>query len=218
MNFYLTPWHCLVLKTCRIYIIFDSGANCGIHAQFMAQASSFDNGKRLVFHKELAQGLLLGFIPCIDCYIWKSHWRQQFVVLHCKEWSSGSSSGGNWRWSLWRAKFCLLGDFIPALKALTFCYSNHPATDKIYFLVHCADCAMKKSSSMLDNGCLFNSSSSYLLWKAVMRCWMKSLGNQRKVILMKGKSNSQSVPCSHSFLMNFSFVRQWQWMWWTSRI
>ncbi len=31
--------------------------------------------------------------------------------------------------------------------------------DKIYFLVHCADCALKKSSSMLDDECFFGSSS-----------------------------------------------------------
>ncbi len=31
--------------------------------------------------------------------------------------------------------------------------------DKIYFLVHCADCALKKSSSMLDDESLFGSSN-----------------------------------------------------------
>ncbi len=30
--------------------------------------------------------------------------------------------------------------------------------DKIYFLVHRVDCALKKSSSMLDDECLFGSS------------------------------------------------------------
>ena len=59
----------------------------------------------------------------------------------------------------WRAIFCLLRAVFPALKALRFCDSNHPAMDKIYFLVHCADCALKKSSSMLDDECLFGSSS-----------------------------------------------------------
>ncbi len=31
--------------------------------------------------------------------------------------------------------------------------------DNIYFLVHYIDCALKKSSSMLDDKCLFGSSS-----------------------------------------------------------
>ncbi len=59
----------------------------------------------------------------------------------------------------WRAIFCLLRAVFPALKALQFCNSNHPAMDKIYILVHCADCALKKSSSILDDECLFGSTS-----------------------------------------------------------
>ncbi len=41
------PREGLVLKTCRIYIIFGSEANHGIHVQFMAQASCFNNGKTI---------------------------------------------------------------------------------------------------------------------------------------------------------------------------
>ncbi len=63
----------------------------------------------------------------------------------------------------WRAILCLLRAVFPALKALQFCDSNHPTMDKIYFLVHCADCALKKSSSMLDDECLFDSSSRSVL-------------------------------------------------------
>ncbi len=59
----------------------------------------------------------------------------------------------------WRAIFCLLRAVFPALKALQFCASNHHTMYKIYFLVHRADCALKKSSSMLDDECLFDSSS-----------------------------------------------------------
>ncbi len=49
--------------------IFDIGVNNGIHAQFMAQASTLNNGKILVFCKELSQGWLLGFMTCISCYV-----------------------------------------------------------------------------------------------------------------------------------------------------
>ncbi len=35
--------------------------------------------------------------------------------------------------------------------------------DKIYFLVHCADCALKNYSSVLDDECLFGSLSSSAL-------------------------------------------------------
>ncbi len=43
----------------------------------------------------------------------------------------------------------------PVLKALQGCHSNHPVVDKIDFLVNGAECDMKKSSSMLDDECLF---------------------------------------------------------------
>ncbi len=33
----------------------------------------------------------------------------------------------------------------------------------IYFLVHCADCALKQSAPMLDDECLFGLSSSSVL-------------------------------------------------------
>ncbi len=63
----------------------------------------------------------------------------------------------------WRAMFCLLRAVFSALKALQFCNSNHPAMEKIYFLVHCNDCALTKSSFMHDDKCLFGSSSSSAL-------------------------------------------------------
>ena len=36
-----------ILKTCRLYNVFESDANHGIHAQFMTQASALNNGKRI---------------------------------------------------------------------------------------------------------------------------------------------------------------------------
>ena len=38
----------LILKTCKIYNVFGSGANHGIYAQFMGQSSLANGGKRLV--------------------------------------------------------------------------------------------------------------------------------------------------------------------------
>ncbi len=41
----LTSDQSLVLKACRMYNVFGSDANHGIHAQFMTQASAMNNGK-----------------------------------------------------------------------------------------------------------------------------------------------------------------------------
>ncbi len=81
----------------------------------------------------------------------------------------------------WRAIFCLF----PALKASQFCYSSHPAMDKI-FCVHCADCALKKS--MIDDECIIGSSIS----SALTGC-DEELDEQKKVILIKSEIISQSV-------------------------
>ncbi len=35
------------MKACRLYNIFGSGANHAIHAQFMAQASIFNDGRKI---------------------------------------------------------------------------------------------------------------------------------------------------------------------------
>ncbi len=40
-------FHSLILKPCRLYNVSGSGANHGIHAQFMTHASSINNGKRI---------------------------------------------------------------------------------------------------------------------------------------------------------------------------
>ena len=41
----------LILKTCRIYNVFESGANHGIYAQFMGQSSLANGGKKVgLFH------------------------------------------------------------------------------------------------------------------------------------------------------------------------
>ncbi len=72
---------------------------------------------------------------------------------------------------LWRA-FCLLRAVLFALKALRFYDSNHPTMDNIYFLVHCADSALKKSSSLLDDVSLVH--------QVVMMCLMKFWGSKWK--------------------------------------
>ncbi len=47
----------IVLKACRLYNIFGSGANHAIHAQFIAQASIFNDGHKIgLLHGALQHG------------------------------------------------------------------------------------------------------------------------------------------------------------------
>ncbi len=85
-----------------------SGSNHGILAHFMDQANTFNNGKL----EDIVQGLLLGFMPCINYYIWKgtegnSSW---CCLWQCsKEFMGYSSSGGCWWWSVLKGNFVFLG-------------------------------------------------------------------------------------------------------------
>ncbi len=54
------------MKACRLYNIFGSGANHAIHAQFMAQASIFNDGRKI--------GLFRGAGTCFATWFYAMHW------------------------------------------------------------------------------------------------------------------------------------------------
>ncbi len=57
----------------------------------------------------------------------------------------------------WKAIYCLLRAFFPALKALRYCDSNIPSMDKIYVLVKQADKVLHDLQLLLDDQDLFGS-------------------------------------------------------------
>ncbi len=60
----------LVLKCCRLYNDFGSGASHGIYAQFIAQAAAFNNGKKIgLLHGAGTRFLLPGFMRCTELYV-----------------------------------------------------------------------------------------------------------------------------------------------------
>ncbi len=63
----LTLLQSLILKTCRLYNVFGSGASHAMYAQFKAQASHFNKGKRIGLLRG-AGTLPHGFMPCIGCF------------------------------------------------------------------------------------------------------------------------------------------------------
>ncbi len=80
--FNLTPWLCLSLKHVWYTIFLAVDQIMVSMLNFWSKQVPSKAEKRLVFYKELANCMLLGFTPFIDCYIWKRHWRQHFMVLH----------------------------------------------------------------------------------------------------------------------------------------
>ena len=59
----IKPIKLLILKTCRLYNVFGSGAHHAIYAQFMAQSSMYNKGRP--FCVVLEHGVQAGSMPCI---------------------------------------------------------------------------------------------------------------------------------------------------------
>ena len=63
---YLTYLQLLVLKCCRLYNVFGSGASHGIYTQFIVQAATYNNGKKLVHCVVQEPDSLLGSTQCTE--------------------------------------------------------------------------------------------------------------------------------------------------------
>ncbi len=104
----------------------------------MAQASCFNNGKKI--------GLLQGAGTRFATWFYAMHrlLRLKKALKATVHGAAFDSVAKNAQVVLavedievdvfWRAIFCLLRVVLPALKALRFCDSNHPAMDMIYSL------------------------------------------------------------------------------------
>ncbi len=65
----LTSFQSLVLKACRLYNVFGSDANHGIHAQFMIQASAINNGKGIGLFRGAKTRFVTWFLPSTVCSV-----------------------------------------------------------------------------------------------------------------------------------------------------
>ena len=149
----------LILKTCRLYNVFGSGASHRIHAQFMTQASALNNGKRI--------GLLRGAGTRFATWFYAMHrlLRQKRALYATVHSPAFQTLAHNARVALavqdiensqfWRAIYCLMRAVFPALCAMRYCDANVPAMDKIYYLVKRVDYALLSSQPILNDEELF---------------------------------------------------------------
>ncbi len=125
----LTPsLQTIVLKCCRLYNVFRLGASHGIHAQFMTQATAFNNGRKI--------GLLRGSGTWFATWSYSMHQLlQQKVALKATiHYSDFTHLTKNWQVEdaikdienevVWKALYCLLHSVFPAFKALQYCDSD----------------------------------------------------------------------------------------------
>ncbi len=132
----LTSFQSFVLKPCRLYIVFGSGANNGIHAQLMTQASAISNERRI----GLLRGAGTRSAPWFYALYHLLHQKKAllatvhspyftFLARNAKATLEVHDIKSN---QFWNAVYFLLRAVFPALRALRYCDANKPAIDKIY--------------------------------------------------------------------------------------
>jgi len=149
----------LVLKTGRMYNVFGSGASHGIHAQFIAQSVTANNGRSVNLLRGAgtrfgqwfyAMHQLFRLRPALRATIHQA----QFVGLSLNEQCRLAVQDIE-NPTFWKALYVLLRGVFPHLRFLRFCDSNTPVMDKLYFLCHRATESLQKSFQEEDDDTLF---------------------------------------------------------------
>ena len=124
----IRPIKLLILKTCRLYNVFGSGANHAIHAQFIAQSALANKGKQV--------GLLRGAGTRFASWFYammhllhlkeplKSTIHQQKFHDICLNASARAAVKDIGDEKLWKCMYILLCSVYPALRALCYCDSS----------------------------------------------------------------------------------------------
>jgi hypothetical protein len=154
----------LILKACRLYNVFGSGANHGIYAQFMAQSALVNKGCKVGLLRGAGTRMALWFYAMMCILRLKQpltatiH-QQKFVHLNLNGSVRAAVQDIN-NDKFWKCKYLLLRAVFPALRLRHYCDKSKPAMDKIFFLSHRTTLALNKSEEFLNDRHLFGSLSS----------------------------------------------------------
>ena len=161
MFFITTFTQILVLKACRLYYVFGSGAIHSCHAQLMIQLACDNDGRKIGLVRGAGTRMVswfyamirllclqTTFLACIN----QAKFRQ--LVLKPKERLAVFVISNT---VFWKAMYTLLRAVFPALRCLRFCNDNIPAMDKVYALTHQTSIAIDKSIGALNNTNMFRS-------------------------------------------------------------
>jgi hypothetical protein len=144
-----------------MYNVFGSGASHAIYAQFMAQSTLANRGRKVCFIQGAGTRMALWFYAMI-CLIrfqqpLKATIHQQiFLDLTLTNSAKGAVHDINDK-NFWKCMYILLCAVFPALRALRYCDSNTPCMDKLYYLSHRTTVAIEKSQDDLNDESLFGS-------------------------------------------------------------
>jgi hypothetical protein len=155
------PIKVLILKTCRFYNVFGSGANHAIHAQFMAQSAMANKGKTVGLLRGAGTRFASWFYAMLrllrlkEPLMYTIH-QQKFrdLTLNPSARAAVKDIGDE---KMWKSMYTLLRAIFPALRALRYCDASKPSMDKIFFLSHRTTQAIEQSKEFLDDESLFGS-------------------------------------------------------------
>ncbi|KAL3769143.1 hypothetical protein ACHAWU_001211 [Discostella pseudostelligera] len=155
----LTPIKALILKTCRLYNVFGSGAQHAVYAQFMAKSAVSNNGRQVGLIRGAGTRMALWFYAMMRLLRLKQPLKatihqQQFLDLKLNSTTKAAVMDVQDD-KFWKSIYILLRAVFPALKALRYCDSSQPMMDKLYFLSRRTTQALKNSQVSFNDTDLF---------------------------------------------------------------
>ena len=141
--------------------MFGSGANHAIYAQFMAQSSLSNRGKKVGLLRGAGTRMAMWFYAMIRLLRLENPLKatvhqEKFRSLPLNE-SARMAVLDIQEAKFWKCLYILLRSVFPALKLLRYCDANKPSMDKIFFLSHRTTQEIEKSLDSLNDKELFGS-------------------------------------------------------------
>ena len=151
----------LIIKVCRMYNVFGSGAAHGIYAQFFQQSGVHNNRKRI----GLLRGAGTRFATFFYIMMRLVRLQAPLIATIHKAIFSDLNFNEHVRsvvMDIENKTFCkafynILRSVYPAIRALCYCDSKVSAIDKIYHLSNCTTLAIERSFEMLNDDDMFGS-------------------------------------------------------------
>ena len=145
----------MILKTCRMYNVFGSGASHAIYAQFMVQSALANRDRKVCLIQGAGTQMALWFYAMMHLICLQQplkatiHQSAKGAVQDIKD------------TNFWKCTYILLCAVFPALRALWYCDSNTPFMDKLFYLSHRTTVAIENSHDDLNDKSLFGSLKTY---------------------------------------------------------
>jgi hypothetical protein len=157
---FLTLVQLLILKTCRMYNVFGSGANHAIYAQFIGQSSAANSGRKIGLLRGAGTRMASWFYGMMRLLRLKQPLKATIHQSQFRELNLNASAKAAVHdiedEKFWKSLYVLLRAVYPALRALRYCDCNTPVMDKIYFLSHRSTDAIARSQEHFDEVGLFS--------------------------------------------------------------